>query len=105
MSTEAVTTVSKDDDDDQMFFTTSDLIQTINNVLKDNQPQPQVHNDKTNVNENLNSNSNDESVGGFELQRRLPDGTTRKADEKDIAMADFQSKIKQVWFELWYFMI
>ena len=57
-----------DSEDRKLFFTTSDLMEVMNRV----------------------------GDGNFELQRRMPDGTTRKADESDIALSDFQSKIKQV---------
>jgi hypothetical protein len=31
-----------------------------------------------------------------ELQRRMPDGSTRPANDKDLAAADMESKLKQV---------
>ncbi len=71
---------------DSPFFTTSDLLKTINNVIKDTGP-----------NSNNDGNTATQSGSeGFELQRRMPDGSTRRADEGDIALADFQSKMKQV---------
>ncbi|EJK55126.1 hypothetical protein THAOC_25173, partial [Thalassiosira oceanica] len=33
--------------------------------------------------------------GGFELQRKLPDGSYRRADESETAAANFQAKMKQ----------
>ena len=52
----------------KMFFTTSDLMTIMN----------------------------ESSKGNFELQRRMPDGSTKRADESDMAVANFQSKMKQV---------
>jgi len=57
------------------FFTTSDLLNTINSVIKDDNPKTET---------------------GFELQRRLPDGqTTRPATKDEITANDFQIKIQQ----------
>ena len=56
----------------KMFFTTSDLMEIMNKS----------------------------SEGKFELQRRMPDGSTKRADEADVAAADLQSKIKQVKFTI-----
>ena len=64
---------------DKMFFTTSDLIKTMNTSIQQTNP-------------NLPST---QSEGGFELQRKMPDGTYRRADEAEIASANFQSKMKQ----------
>ena len=76
---------SNDNDDitttttnDKMFFTTSDLINTMNTSIQQTNP-------------NLPSPQS----GGFELQRKMPDGTYRRADESEIASANFQSKMKQ----------
>ena len=55
-------------DEKKMFVTTSDLMSIVNET----------------------------SQGNFELQRRMPDGSTKRADEADIAAADFQAKINQV---------
>ena len=84
-----IMTTSSVNENDHKFFTTSDLLKTINGILKEHSPEEIASDD---------GKRNDESTksGGFELQRRLPDGSTRKADESDIAIADFQSKIKQV---------
>jgi len=61
--------------DDKMFFTTSDLMEKMNSTLR----------------------NGDTKIFGpqFELQKRLPDGTTRRANDSEMAMADFQSKLKQ----------
>jgi len=66
---------------DKMFFTTSDLINTMNTSIQQTNP-------------NLSSNTT-QSGGGFELQRKMPDGSYRRADEAEIASANFQSKMKQ----------
>lgn len=61
--------------DDKMFFTTSDLMEKMNSTLR---------------------NGDTENFGPqFELQKRLPDGSTRRANDSEMAMADFQSKLKQ----------
>jgi len=61
--------------DDKMFFTTSDLMEKMNSTLR---------------------NGDTKNFGPqFELQKRLPDGTTRRANDSEMAMADFQSKLKQ----------
>ena len=82
-------TTSSVNENDHKFFTTSDLLKTINGILKEHSPEEIASDDGKRKDESTKS-------GGFELQRRLPDGSTRKADESDIAIADFQSKIKQV---------
>jgi len=65
--------------DDKMFFTTSDLMEKMNSTLR---------------------NGDTENFGPqFELQKRLPDGSTRRANDSEMAMADFQSKLKQVRIE------
>lgn len=69
---------------DKIFFTTSDLVTMINGFMKECDPPT------------TNDSDNGDNLGGFELQRQLPDGSTRKADESEVALADLQSKIKQV---------
>ncbi len=63
-----------------MFVTASDLIQRMNSAI-------------TNAYVENNESSGD---AGFELQRKLPDGSYRPADESEIAAVDFQAKLKQV---------
>ena len=90
---------TENNDDESIFFTTSDLLKTINNVIKE------TGNDELNPqncnNHNGPVNSSSSTSEGFELQKRMPDGSTRKADESDIALADFQSKMKQVREEIY----
>jgi hypothetical protein len=62
----------------KLFYTTSDIMNTINKSIarvdsKDDTISPRV-----------------------ELQRRMPDGSTRPADEKDLEAADMESKLQQV---------
>jgi len=64
----------------KMFFTTSDLIARINQSVAE---------------VTAASDGDPTGVGGFELRRQMPDGSTRRADEADTAVADLQSKIKQ----------
>jgi tetratricopeptide (TPR) repeat protein len=68
---------SMNDGGGKLFFTTSDLMAKMNETLAcmDDPEMP------------LNPR--------FELQRRLPDGSTRKATPADKQVADLESKIKQ----------
>eukprot|EP00986_Skeletonema_menzelii_P004202 scaffold1416_cov142-Skeletonema_menzelii.AAC.3 len=61
----------------KMFLTTSDIMNRMNAAIK----------------ENDSALSGD--TGGFELQRKLPDGSHRPASEAEVAAADFQTKMKQ----------
>ena len=67
----------------KLFFTTSDLIARIN------QSVAEVSGD------GIGEAAGPTTAGGFELRRQMPDGSTRRADEADTAVADLQSKIKQ----------
>lgn len=60
-----------------MFFTTSDLLQRLNSSIND-------------------SVGEDAPAAGFELQRQMPDGSYRRAEEKELEAANFQTKMKQV---------
>lgn len=68
-----------EEDKDKLFFTTTDLLNKINSVIQENQEE-----------------SSSDAKGGFELQRRLPDGSTRLCTKDEAAAADFQAKLKQV---------
>ena len=67
-----------DSDGGKMFFTTSDLIARINqsvaevSALSADTPAATATN----------------PGGGFELRRQMPDGSTRRADAADTAVAD-----------------
>jgi tetratricopeptide (TPR) repeat protein len=61
----------------KMFFTTSDILNRMNAAIRENDSV-------------LSSDT-----GGFELQRKLPDGSHRPANEAEVAAADFQTKMKQ----------
>mmetsp|Transcript_17908 Transcript_17908/g.34795 ORF Transcript_17908/g.34795 Transcript_17908/m.34795 type:complete len:90 (-) Transcript_17908:24-293(-) len=65
-----------------MFYTASDLIQRMNSAITNGH-----------VDDNESSGYNN---SGFELQRKLPDGSYRPADKSEIAAVDFQAKLKQV---------
>ena len=67
----------------KLFFTSSDLIARIN------QSVAEVSGD------GIGEAAAPTTAGGFELRRQMPDGSTRRADEADTAVADLQSKIKQ----------
>lgn len=81
---------SKNSSSSKLFFTASDLLETINSCIEESYD--------VNDSEQKNANENTNSIpsGGFELERRLPNGKTRRATESDIALANFQSKLKQV---------
>lgn len=62
----------------KLFYTTSDMMETMNKVLS-------------------SMDSPDDVISPrVELQRRMPDGSTRRADNKDLEAADMDSKLKQV---------
>jgi tetratricopeptide (TPR) repeat protein len=67
----------KEDEPLKMFFTTSHLLNTMNSAL-----------DKLTTDQ-------DDASPRFELQKRLPDGSTVKADARDMAVADMESKFTQ----------
>ena len=77
-----MTSTNNDNKEKKMFFTTSDLVSKMNASMKE-------------ANMILPASSDDDAGGGFELQRKMPDGSYRRADEKEVAAADFQSKMKQ----------
>ena len=78
------------DEQPKMFFTTSDLITKMNSAMSD------ATNDNIDLLPSPTSNeSPSPSTEGFELQRKLPDGTYRKADIGEMAAVDFQTKMKQ----------
>ena len=61
----------------QLFYTTSDMMKTINKSI-------------------ASLDSPDDAMSPrVELQRRMPDGSTRRANQKDMEAADMESKLKQ----------
>ncbi|EJK47162.1 hypothetical protein THAOC_34142 [Thalassiosira oceanica] len=62
-----------------LFFTTTDLINKMNRSIQ----------------EATGAAGELPGGGGFELQRKLPDGSYRRADESETAAANFQAKMKQ----------
>ena len=73
----------------KMFFTTSDLIARIN------QSVAEVSALSADCEADTPAATATSHPGGFELRRQMPDGSTRRADAADTAVADLQSKIKQ----------
>jgi hypothetical protein len=73
------------DKEKKLFFTTTDLVNKINTVVD---------------REHKKENNEPGNHPRFELQRRFGDGTTRKASAEEAAAADFQSKMKQVRYEI-----
>ena len=66
----------------KLFYTTSDMMKTINKSI-------------------ASLDSSDDAISPrVELQRRMPDGSTRRADERDLEAADMDSKLKQVRMSL-----
>lgn len=69
-----------DDEPKKLFLTTTDLLNTMNSAL---------------------SKMDEEGVQPrFELQKRLPNGSTAKCSEQDMAVADMESKFKQAAHEV-----
>ena len=75
----------------KMFFTTSDLIERMNSAIRDANDDNPIPSSKS-VRDSDGAGGN---TGGFELQMKLPDGSYRRAEQKEIAAADFQTKMKQ----------
>lgn len=69
----------------KLFLTTSDLMTTMNKALEDLGGSEQQDNSIIRPH--------------VELQRRMPDGSTRPASEKDLETADMESKLRQVMRE------
>jgi hypothetical protein len=65
-----------------MFFTTTDLLNRMNSAIKSAAIE--------------GSGPSSSEVGGFELQRKMPDGSYRRAEKSELKAADFQAKMKQV---------
>jgi len=66
-----------------LFLTTSTVMDTMNSILSQD--------------ETLKSSCNGEQEPPhFELQRRFPDGRTRRASDEELAACNFESKILQV---------
>ena len=75
----------------KMFFTTSDIIERMNSAIRDANDDNRIPSSKS-VRDSDGAGGN---TGGFELQMKLPDGSYRRAEQKEIAAADFQTKMKQ----------
>ena len=71
------TGAGQDDDGRKLFYTTTDLMGTMNRELQKLERPDDV------------------LAPRFELQRRMPDGSTRPANESDVKAADMESKFKQ----------
>ncbi|KAL7537917.1 hypothetical protein ACHAXR_010900 [Thalassiosira sp. AJA248-18] len=86
MAAPTMSSISNDDDNakQKMFFTTSDLIDRMNSAMKD-----------ANADMPVPLPESGGGGGGFELQRKMPDGSYRRAEESEMAAADFQAKMKQ----------
>jgi len=91
MSSIEIPTTTKDQEEKKLFFTTTDLLNKINTVLQQEQLKASPKSSDTDP---LLQTQEDEPQ--FELQRRLPDGSTRKANNVETDYADFQAKLKQV---------
>ena len=89
MSSNDISTSSKDGKGGKMFFTTTDLLNKINSVMQEEEL-------KNSTKDGDPSQEPQKDQPQFELQRRLPDGSTRKASKDEADYADFQAKLKQV---------
>ena len=67
----------------KLFFTTTDLIERLNSTVAEVSGEDAPANPKNNVGCQPQSQQR-----GFELQRRMPDGSSRKADEGDRAVTE-----------------
>ena len=76
----------------KMFFTTSDLIERMNLAINDANDDILISSASKSLRDTKGMGGNTE---GFELQMKLPDGSYRRAEQKEIAAADFQTKMKQ----------
>jgi hypothetical protein len=90
MSSNDISTSSKDGKGGKMFFTTTDLLNKINSVMQEEQLK------NSSAKDGDPSQELQKDQPQFELQRRLPDGSTRKASKDEADYADFQAKLKQV---------
>ncbi len=95
------------------FFTTSDLLRTLNDAIKEPLQEASLNGDDGNKCHNdskcsslssspsssttapFSSSRSSPSSSCFELQTRLPNGSTRRATESDLAAADLQAKLQQ----------
>mmetsp|Transcript_19540 Transcript_19540/g.43520 ORF Transcript_19540/g.43520 Transcript_19540/m.43520 type:complete len:379 (+) Transcript_19540:139-1275(+) len=78
-SSSAAENCADTDTPSSLFFTTTDLISKMNRSIQ----------------EATGAAGELPGGGGFELQRKLPDGSYRRADESETAAANFQAKMKQ----------
>lgn len=69
------------------FTTTTDVMNSLNRII--------MAQYQTTTNEGDNSN-NEQNTPAFELQRKLPDGSSRKATPSELRAADLETKLKQV---------
>ena len=87
--TTTFTTESKNEKK-KLFFTTTDLLERLNSSIQHSVGGNHNNDDTT------NKDGIHPSPGGFELQRQMPDGSYRRAEEREVAAANFQTKMKQV---------
>lgn len=84
------------DNSKKLFFTTTDLLDKINSILSSSAVTDDCNKDASKQKKDNDEDGQQMSAPCFELQRRLPDGSTRKATAQEAAAADFQAKLKQV---------
>jgi hypothetical protein len=93
MSSSDAPTKSEDQEEKKLFFTTTDLLNKINTVLRVQEEQLKASSPPTSTSD---AHQSQQDQPQFELQRRLPDGSTRNATNTEKDYADFQAKLKQV---------
>lgn len=79
------------------FVTTSYVLDSLNSAIHNVMTMPENDYDnhgKDNNNNNKNNN-NEKKSGYFELQKRLPDGSTRKATQDEMSSEDMKNKLEQ----------
>ena len=79
------------------FVTTSDVLDRLNKQLSadfSSQQSSPDGNDDENHN-NSSSSTSKEGTPHFELQKRIPNGSSIPATKEEVAAADFKSKLEQ----------
>jgi len=77
------------------FITTSSVIETINAALAETMKDPSSSSSSSSSSRQQPQEQQQPSTGYFELQKRLPDGSARKATEEEITSADMKNKLEQ----------
>jgi hypothetical protein len=87
-----MTTISETKPQDSPFVTTTDVMNSLNRIMA----ELSESGDKNDNGAADNGAAATRRTPAFELQRKLPDGTTRKASPSERKAADMDTKLKQV---------